>query len=52
MLAVHSTGELTLQETTVSGGRNSPNVVMILPHGGGVANYGGTLTVLQQHHRG
>jgi hypothetical protein len=34
LLAVNSTGDLTLQETTVSGG-----------DGGGVANFGGTLTI-------
>jgi hypothetical protein len=40
IMAVNSTGDLTLQETTVSGGV-SPKVY----NGGGVANYGGTLTI-------
>jgi hypothetical protein len=38
LLAVHRTGDLTLQETTVSGGA-SPGP------GGGVANFGGILTI-------
>jgi hypothetical protein len=38
LFAVSSTGDLALQETTVSGGRASGD-------GGGVANYGGTVTV-------
>jgi hypothetical protein len=43
LFAVSNTGELTLQETTVSGG-----VITAPParQGGGMANYGGTLTVL------
>src|SRR5262245_51641893 len=40
ILAVNSTGELTLQETTVSGGRVAGS------NGGGVANVGGTLTLM------
>jgi hypothetical protein len=40
ILALNSTGDLTLQETTVSGGVTPP-----FGSGGGVANYGGTLTV-------
>jgi hypothetical protein len=40
LLAVHSMGDLTLQETTVSGA-----VTAFRRHGGGVANSGGTLTV-------
>ena len=44
LLAVNSTGELTLQETTVSGG-SSCSAVVRTTYGGGVANYGGTLTV-------
>jgi parallel beta helix pectate lyase-like protein len=42
LLAVTSTGDLTLQETTVSGGASAG-----YPGGycGGVANYGGTLTI-------
>jgi hypothetical protein len=47
LLAVNSTGELTLQETTVSGGiapaPSSPNDPR--NNGGGVVNYGGALTV-------
>jgi hypothetical protein len=39
LLAVNGTGDLTLQETTVSGG------VVIDGGGGGVANYGGTITI-------
>jgi len=38
IVAVNSTGALTLQETTVSGGR-------LAGHGGGVVNYGGTVTL-------
>lgn len=41
LFAVGSTGELTLHNTTVSGG-----VVPDERHGGGLANYGGTCTVL------
>jgi hypothetical protein len=39
LVALDSVGDLTLQETTVSGGRSSS------VNGGGVANYGGTLTL-------
>jgi hypothetical protein len=48
ILAVDSRGELTLQETTVSGGRAPGKVVPSSSYyyGGGVANYGGTLTVV------
>jgi hypothetical protein len=46
IVAVNSTGDLTLQETTISGGI-APAPYYVPPHnGGGVANYGGTLTVL------
>jgi hypothetical protein len=49
-LAVNNTGDLTLQETTVSGGV-SPTLVVdgtvtAIYNGGGVANYGGTLTLM------
>jgi hypothetical protein len=40
LVAVNSTGDLTLQETTVSGGEMPAG-----RSGGGVANYGGTLTI-------
>jgi hypothetical protein len=47
LLAVRSTGELTLQETTVSGGvapvSAPPGFLYVF--GVGVANYGGTLTI-------
>ncbi|HEY7491994.1 MAG TPA: hypothetical protein VIH59_12905 [Candidatus Tectomicrobia bacterium] len=44
ILAVSNTGDLTLQETTVSGGVSS---TLVTPYnGGGVANYGGTLTMV------
>jgi Right handed beta helix region len=39
LLSVSSTGDLTLQETTVSGGASTGY------SGGGVLNYGGTLTI-------
>ena len=45
MIAVHSTGELTLQETTVSGGVVAPGGDPDRDSGGGVANYGGIVTV-------
>jgi hypothetical protein len=40
LLAVHRTGDLTLQETTVSGGTSTDFL-----GGGGVANFGGTLAI-------
>jgi hypothetical protein len=48
LLAVHSIGDLTLQETTVSGGRAPIKVASSNSYyyGGGVANYGGTLKVV------
>jgi hypothetical protein len=45
IIAVNSTGNLTLNETTVSGGR-FPFSYDDRFNGGGIANYGGTLTVL------
>jgi hypothetical protein len=50
LVVVHSTGDLTLQETTVSGGVSSIRVngddtSYSGKYGGGVANFGGTLTV-------
>jgi hypothetical protein len=41
ILAVDSSGDLTLRSTTVSGGRND----LADFSGGGIANYGGTLTL-------
>jgi hypothetical protein len=46
IVAVNSTGDLTLQETTVSGGIAPALSPYDVRNGGGVANYGGTLTVL------
>jgi hypothetical protein len=43
--AVNSTGDLTLNETTVTGGRGVPGEVFPYGFGGGVANYGRTLTL-------
>jgi hypothetical protein len=48
LVAVDSSGDLTLQETTVSGGvspNRRENGNYTSSKGGGVANYGGTLTV-------
>ena len=46
LMAVHSTGTLTLLETTVSGGLSGIRPVGGIGYaGGGVANYGGRLTV-------
>jgi hypothetical protein len=46
LFAVNSTGDLTLQETTVSGGRvSSDPVTSVRFLGGGITNYDGTVTV-------
>jgi hypothetical protein len=45
IFAVHSTGELTLQETTVSGGVGVSAADFPYSSGGGVGNFGGTLTI-------
>jgi hypothetical protein len=47
LVAVHPTGDLTLTETTVSGGRISYGPVTFVSfHGGGIANYGSALTII------
>jgi hypothetical protein len=46
ILAVSSTGQLTVQETTVSGGRSLSAEGGLANSGGGVVNFGGTLTVM------
>jgi hypothetical protein len=52
VLAVNQTGDLTLRETTVSGGRASSSCCppssngVVESSGGGIANFGGTLTLM------
>jgi hypothetical protein len=45
IMHVNSTGDLTLRDTTISGGR-SPDIFFGRLSGAGVANYGGNVTVI------